>query len=207
MNNTETEKNSRRKPVLIACIAVLLAMILAQAPMIYKNVSHYFFYGYCTLDSTRGTMIIISLACSWWFWFMGLSAKKWKKGIPLFLGGAALIIASYFLPIEDGHNINWKRAQTLIFIAWIMLHIEYCLPVSVTTRRQVSATILVTGVPVTVLAIFLSAFGASFGSGKKISEGIIFFPLLILGPFVFLFLVRLIIQYWKRISRQDPLAG
>jgi hypothetical protein len=183
-----------RKPEVTVYALVLLGMIVALLPMIYKKVYSYFFYGYYNIESVLVIMLIFSMSFSLWLWFIGLSAKNWLKGIPLFIGGTALIFALYFLPIEDGHNINWHRALFLIFTAWVMLHLEYCLPISDKTRIQISATILLIGIPIAPLAILLSAFGNAFGSGLPATTGIIFFPAVILGPFVFLLLARSLLK-------------
>jgi len=195
----KTKLPNKRKSKLIVCAVVLLAMIIALLPMIYKKVYSYYCGGQYNADTVTIIMLIFPLLFSWWLWFMGLSTKNWLKGIPLFIGGTALILVAYFLSTEDG-NANWKYAQYFIVFSWTMLHLEYCLSISTKIRKKVSATILFLGIPVTCLAILWSDLGSTFNSGMPAWKGVVFFPAIILGPFLFLFLVRNFICYSQKES-------
>ena len=183
-------KSSRHKPKVIVYTIILLTMFVALSPTIYKKAYCYYCYGYYHIETIVVVMLIFSLSFSWWLWFMGLSVEKWEKGIPLFIGGASLILASYLIPIEDGSNVSWNQALFLIVIAWVLLHVEYCLPISNKIRTLISVTILFLGVPITCLTIVLSGIGAGFNSGIPVSKGIFFFPAIILCPFFVLIGIR-----------------
>ena len=180
--------HKKTKALIILFILLAILSLTPLVPMIFRGLIGY----HVNFDVIIQTVFWVFLAASILF-SIGAVIKPRKYAVPIFIGATALMpIASLFVISNHSSDISWALIQLLILTTWIMLHIQYCMPVSNAARAAISILILLIGIPATALAIFWSGFGHAFNSstGMPPSKGAVFFPLVILGPFILICIIR-----------------
>ena len=179
--------------LVLSIILLAFLSLLPLVPLIFKG-----FLGYYVNYNLILSSIFWSYLASTILFCIGAAIRPRKYAIPIFIGAAILLpLASLFVISNHSSDLSWILIKAFILIAWIMLHVQFCMPVSNVSRRLVAAVILFVGLPATAMLVLVSGVGYAFerSNGMPFVKALSFWPFVILGPFVLICIVRAIKKF------------